>query len=182
MATVVITQQQAIPEAIAEAMAHISLGPLVRDKRVVKPNETWASPEDTTGVTQPDALRAVLQQVKQFGPRELIVSGGAGAAETEDVFRLAGLMAVVEQEGATFFDHNRPPFTAEERLRSHKILRDTAGTVKPSSITDHSRPFTTPVEWVLPRGKEAFIHEFSVRRVELLLHQRERLMSGNEKK
>src|SRR5205823_910633 len=34
--------------------------------------------------------------------------------ETEDVFRTAGLMDVVEQEGATFFDHNRPPFTKVE--------------------------------------------------------------------
>jgi uncharacterized protein (DUF362 family) len=113
MTAVVITQQRAIAQAIAEALAHIPLELLVRDKLVaVKPNETWASPEDTTGVTQPDTLRAVLQQVKRFGPRELIVSGGAGAAETEDVFRVAGLMDVVEQEGATFFDHNRPPFTA----------------------------------------------------------------------
>jgi uncharacterized protein (DUF362 family) len=40
----------------------------------------------------------------------LIVTGGAGAAETGDVFRTVGLMEVVEQERATFFDHNRPPF------------------------------------------------------------------------
>jgi uncharacterized protein (DUF362 family) len=42
---------------------------------------------------------------------ELVVTGGAGAAETDEVFRLAGLMEVVEENGATFFDHNRPPFT-----------------------------------------------------------------------
>jgi uncharacterized protein (DUF362 family) len=40
----------------------------------------------------------------------LVVSGGAGAEETENVFRFTGMMEVVEQEGATFFDHNRPPF------------------------------------------------------------------------
>ena len=45
-------------------------------------------------------LRAVLKHVKQFGPRELVVTGGAGAAETDDVFRIAGLI-VVEAEGAT---------------------------------------------------------------------------------
>jgi uncharacterized protein (DUF362 family) len=84
---------------------------LVRGKIVaVKPNETWASAEDTTGVTQPDTLRAVLRAMKRFGPRELVVTGGAGAAETDEVFRIAGLMDVVEAEGATFFDHNRPPF------------------------------------------------------------------------
>jgi uncharacterized protein (DUF362 family) len=77
----------------------------------IKPNDTYATAEDTTGVTQPDTLRAVLRNVKQFGPRELIVTGGAGAAETDEVFRIDGLMDVVEEEGATFFDHNRPPFT-----------------------------------------------------------------------
>jgi len=113
MVAVVITQNEAIERAIAEALEHIQLEALVRDKIVaVKPNDTWASPEDVTGVTQPDTLRAVLRHVKRFGPRELVVTSGAGAAETEEVFRIAGLMEVVAQEGATFFDHNRPPFTS----------------------------------------------------------------------
>jgi uncharacterized protein (DUF362 family) len=112
MATVVITQDTAIEKAIAEALRHLGLEALVRHKRVaVKPNDTWASVEDKTGVTQPNTLRAVLRQLKQYGPRELVVTGGAGAAETEDVFRIAGLMDVVEEEGVIFFDHNRSPFT-----------------------------------------------------------------------
>lgn len=112
MATVVaIAQDMAIERSIAEALGHLSLEGLVRGKLVaVKPNETWASPEDTTGVTQADTLQAVLRTLKRFEPRELVVSGGAGAAETDEVFRYAGLMDVVEQEGAAFFDHNRPPF------------------------------------------------------------------------
>jgi len=114
MATVVaIAQDMAIERSIAEALGHLSLEGLVRGKLVaVKPNETWASPEDTTGVTQADTLQAVLRTLKRFEPRELVVSGGAGAAETDEVFRYAGLMDVVEQEGAAFFDHNRPPFVS----------------------------------------------------------------------
>ncbi len=112
MADVAITQNKAIEKAVAEALGHLPVEKLVRDKRVaVKPNETWASATDKTAVTQPDTLRAVLRYVKQFQPRELVVTGGAGAAETDEVFRIAGLMEVVEQEGAVFFDHNRPPFT-----------------------------------------------------------------------
>src|SRR5215216_1754949 len=112
MATVAVTQDDDIGRAIDRALSHIDLEPLVRGKLVaVKPNETWASAKDTTGVTQPDTLRAVLQAVKRFAPRELVVSGGAGAAETDEVFRVAGLRDIVEEEGATFFDHNRPPFT-----------------------------------------------------------------------
>ncbi len=111
MPTVAVTQHQDIAAAITEALDHLALDALVRGKRVaVKPNETYATPDDTTAVTQPDTLRAALRHVKRFGPRELIVTGGAGAAETDEVFRVAGLMDVVEQEGATFFDHNRPPF------------------------------------------------------------------------
>ena len=112
MVAVVITQNDAIEQAITEALDQLPLESLVRGKVVaVKPNETYATADDTTGVTQPDTLRAVLQQVKRYSPGELIVTGGAGAAETDEVFRLAGLMEVVEQAGATFFDHNRPPFT-----------------------------------------------------------------------
>jgi uncharacterized protein (DUF362 family) len=113
MVTVAITQNMAIEQAITEALHHLELEPLIRGKRVaVKPNDTWASAEDTTAVTQPDTLRAVLRHVQRLAPRELVVTGGAGAAETEEVFRLAGLMDLVAQEGATLFDHNRPPFTA----------------------------------------------------------------------
>ena len=113
MVAVAITQNFVIEQAMTVALHRLELEPLIRGKRVaVKPNDTWASAEDTTAVTQPDTLRAVLRFLQGFGPRELVVTGGAGAAETEEVFRFAGLMDVVAQEGATFFDHNRPPFTA----------------------------------------------------------------------
>src|SRR5437588_8226477 len=112
MTPVVLTEHEQIEQAIVEALGHLQLEPLVRDKVVaVKPNDTWASKEDTTAVTQPDSLRAVLQYVKRFSPKELVVTGGSGAGETDEIFQLAGLMAVVEEEGTVFFDHNRPPFT-----------------------------------------------------------------------
>lgn len=38
--------------------------------------------------------------------------GGSVAAETEEVFWIAGLMEVPTEEGATFFDHNHPPFVS----------------------------------------------------------------------
>jgi uncharacterized protein (DUF362 family) len=112
MATVVITRDDSIERAVADAFVHLPLEQLVRGRLVaVKPNETYATADDTTGVTQPDTLRAVLREAKRFGPRELVVTGGAGAAETDEVFRVAGLMDVVNQEGVEYFDHNRPPFT-----------------------------------------------------------------------
>jgi uncharacterized protein (DUF362 family) len=112
MPTVAVTHHADIEQAVHEALDRLDLDTIVRGKRVaVKPNDTWASKEDTTGVTQPDTLRAVIQHIKRFAPKEIVVTGGAGAAETDEVFKIAGLMTVVEEEGATFFDHNRPPFT-----------------------------------------------------------------------
>lgn len=112
MAAVILTQDlDAIGRAIVQALDHIPLERLVRGKVVaVKPNETWASADDTTGVTQPDTLHAVLQAVRKLEPRQLVVTGGAGAADTADVFRYAGLLEVVEASGAEFVDHNQAPF------------------------------------------------------------------------
>src|SRR5258708_291581 len=105
MIQVVLTQHDQIEQAIAEALGYLSLEPLIRGKIVaVKQKDGWAWAQDTTAVTQPDTLRAVLRPVKQFSPRELIVSGGSGAGQTDEIFEVAGLMAVVQEEGATFFD------------------------------------------------------------------------------
>jgi uncharacterized protein (DUF362 family) len=113
MPVVSITQREDISRALAEALGHLDLKSVVNGKRVaIKPNETWASADDITGVTQADTLRAVIRELKKFSPRELIVTGGAGAAETEEVMRLAGMMDVISEEGVPFFDHNRPPFTS----------------------------------------------------------------------
>ena len=55
---VVITHDERIEDAIPAALEHLPLSSLGRGKRVaVKPNETWASEDDTTGITQPDTLR-----------------------------------------------------------------------------------------------------------------------------
>lgn len=113
--SVLITQDFNIERAIEEALGYIEIESLVRHKLVaVKPNDTWASATDTSAVTQPETLRAVLRHIKRFDPRQVVVTGGAGAAETEDVFRYAGLMEVIREEGVEFFDHNRPPFKEVE--------------------------------------------------------------------
>lgn len=102
-----------IDAAVESALSHLDLSERVRGKLVaIKPNETWATKDDRTGVTHPDTLRAVIRILKRFDPRHIVVSGGAGAAETADVMRVSGMLSVVEEEGVEFFDHNRPPYTA----------------------------------------------------------------------
>jgi uncharacterized protein (DUF362 family) len=55
-------------------------------------------------------VEAVIQYVKKFNPSRIVVSGGAGAAETDEVFALLGIDKVIQSEKVEFFDHNRPPF------------------------------------------------------------------------
>ena len=101
MPKVAITQNNNIELAISEALQHVEqLEEIIRDKVVaVKPNETWASKDDLTAVTQGDTLRAVLAFLKKIAPKKLIVTGGAGAAETDEIFRLSGIMKAIEEEG-----------------------------------------------------------------------------------
>src|SRR5947209_2324785 len=142
MTPVILTQHDQIEQAIVEALGHLELEPLSRDKIVaVKPNDTWASAEDTTAVTQPDTLRAVLRYVKQFSPKELIVTGGSGAGQTDEIFTVAGLMTVIQEEGATFFDHNRGPF--QEVPLTYTPDKDVAGPQRSVMVNPHILSYET---------------------------------------
>ncbi|CAG1066540.1 hypothetical protein BAC1_02158 [uncultured bacterium] len=102
-----------IDSAIAGALDKLEgLSELFIGRHVaVKPNETWASAEDTSACTQADTVRSLIRFIKGYYPKKITVSGGAGAGETEEVFRLLGIDKVIKEEGVEFFDHNRPPFT-----------------------------------------------------------------------
>lgn len=118
--------EKSIPEALnsLEGLKWIAHGKTV----AVKVNDTWASERDKTAVTQPDTLRTVLRYIKKFNPREIVVTGGSGAGETDEIFKIAGLMDVVREEGVEFFDHNRPPFEKINLEYSPEL--DVSGPVK----------------------------------------------------
>jgi uncharacterized protein (DUF362 family) len=144
MPKVAITRNHDVSLAMNEALACLELDDLIRGKVVaVKPNETWADKDDLTACTQGDTLRAVLRYLKKLGPRKLIVTGGAGAAETDEIFRLTGMMAAIEDEGAEFFDHNRAPF--EEVPLEYAPEKDVSGPQKSVMINPRVREFETLV-------------------------------------
>lgn len=113
---VAISHQARISEAIEESCDLLGdHSSLFNGKHVaIKPNDTWATPSDLTACTQADTVRAVIRYVKRFNPSIITVSGGAGAAETADVFRYLGIDKVIEEEKVRFFDHNKGPFQAVE--------------------------------------------------------------------
>ena len=113
MVPVAIAQAALIEESIQQALRHLDTEHLIRGKLVaIKPNETWADADDKTAVTQADTLRTVISHVRRFSPADIVVTGGSGAADTAEVMKVSGMMDVIEEEGATFFDHNKPPFVS----------------------------------------------------------------------
>ena len=96
----------------SEALGEISLEDF-RDKLVaIKPNDTTATLDDKTACTQADTLRATIRFIKNLHPRPIVVTGGAGTMETEDVFKVMGYPEVIASEGVEWFDHNKAPFVA----------------------------------------------------------------------
>ena len=142
MTPIAITQDDAIEQAITQALGYLQLESIIRGKIVaVKPNDTWASEQDKTAVTQPDTLRAVLRLVKQHNPKELIVTGGSGSGQTDEIFQVAGLMNVVKEEEASFFDHNRGPF--QEVQLTYAPEKDVTGPQKAVMINPRILTYET---------------------------------------
>jgi uncharacterized protein (DUF362 family) len=114
MSGVAIVRNKNIQDGIWEALNLLEdLSPILKGKHVaIKPNDTWASADDTTAVTQADSVEAVVRYVKRFGPSKITVTGGSGAAETHEVFSLLGIDRVIQRERVEYFDHNRPPFVS----------------------------------------------------------------------
>lgn len=145
MTKVAITQNENIGKAMHEALGYLELGSIITDKIVaVKPNDTWASEQDKTAVTQPDTLQAVLQYIKQFHPKQVLVTGGSGAGETDRIFEIAGLMDVIKKEGVEFFDHNRPPFKEVEL--SYEPEKDFTGPQKSVMVNPRVLTYETLID------------------------------------
>jgi uncharacterized protein (DUF362 family) len=99
-----------VATAIKETLGQLNLDDF-RDKIVaIKPNDTTATAKDRSACTQADTLQATIRFIKTLQPRRIVVTGGAGAMETEDVFKVMGFMDILRQEDVEFFDHNKPPF------------------------------------------------------------------------
>jgi len=101
-----------IEKAIATALTEVALEDFTDKVVAIKPNDTTADAKDRTACTQADSLRASIRFLKNLHPRQIVVSGGAGAKETEEVFRVMGYLDVIRDEGVEWFDHNQAPFVA----------------------------------------------------------------------
>jgi uncharacterized protein (DUF362 family) len=99
-----------IEKAVSRALGEIPLDDFKDRVVAIKPNDTTATAKDKTACTQADTLRATIRFIKNLHPKQIVVTGGAGAMETEEVFHTMGYLPVLEDEGVEWFDHNQAPF------------------------------------------------------------------------
>lgn len=74
-------------------------------------------------VVHPDLLRKLIQYIKAFNPKRIVVAAGSGGAQTAKVFNEIGFSSVIHEEGVEFVDLNYGPYT-EIQLES-KIVPST---------------------------------------------------------
>jgi uncharacterized protein (DUF362 family) len=103
-----------IGKALTRALGEVALDDFKDRVVAIKPNDTTATGDNKDACTQADSLRATIRLVKDLHPRQIIVTGGAGKDQTEDVFRIMGYLEVINDEGVEWFDHNRAPFVPVE--------------------------------------------------------------------
>jgi uncharacterized protein (DUF362 family) len=101
-----------ISKAITRALNEIALEDFKDRVVAIKPNDTTATDNNQAACTQADTLRATIQFIKMLHPKQIIVTGGSGKDQTEDVFRIMGYLEVIDDEGVEWFDHNKAPFVA----------------------------------------------------------------------
>ena len=68
----------------------------------------------------PDTLQAVLRFIKHYHPKELLVTGGSGAGQTDEIFTVAGLMDVVLRKLNEMKEVIEESLTARSPLQRYK--------------------------------------------------------------
>ncbi|HMB03451.1 MAG TPA: DUF362 domain-containing protein [Isosphaeraceae bacterium] len=99
-----------IGKAVTRALSEVALEDFKDRVVAIKPNDTTATARDKTACTQADTLRATIRFLKDLHPKQIIVTGGSGKDQTEDVFQIMGYLEVIDDEGVEWFDHNKAPF------------------------------------------------------------------------
>ncbi|MGB8450745.1 MAG: DUF362 domain-containing protein [Anaerocolumna sp.] len=90
---------------------------------VITPNWVNAKPPGTGTVVGPQTLKTLIEYVKRFKPKEIIVAAGSGGGETGNIFKSNGYDKILEDEKVRFVDLNYGPYT--ELVLEHPIIQKT---------------------------------------------------------
>jgi len=120
-----ITRNRIEQQSIIEGLELLPVNKIINegDKVVITPNWVKAKPAYTGTVVGPETLRELIQYVKRFNPREVVVATGSGGDDTIKVFETIGYDKIIADEGVKFIDLNYGPYT--ELDLDHNIINKT---------------------------------------------------------
>jgi len=120
-----ITRNRIEQQSIIEALELLPVNKIINegDKVVITPNWVKSKPAYTGTVVGPETLRELIQYVKRFNPREIIIATGSGGDDTLKVFETIGYDKIIRDECVKFIDLNYGPYTELEL--DHNIISKT---------------------------------------------------------
>lgn len=120
-----INRSGAEQQSIIQALDSLPVDKIIREgsKVVITPNWVKAKPPYTGTVVGPETLRELIQYVKRYKPREIVIATGSGGDDTKKVFATFGYDQIIQNEGVKFIDLNYGPYIDLEL--DHNIISTT---------------------------------------------------------
>ena len=111
--------------SIEDALSMLPMNSVIHkgDLVVITPNWITAKPPSSACVVGPYTLQSLIQYIRRFEPREIVVATGSGGGETFDIFHKVGYDKILDEEKIRFVDLNYGPYT--ELKLDHEIIPKT---------------------------------------------------------
>lgn len=109
-----ITNNENEPGAVSRGLDLINAGECIKRDSIVVISPNWVNykkPHPSSGVTVgTDTFRFMLQWIKQFNPKRIIVGTGSGNGDSKGVMKALGYERIIQEEGVEFVDFNTGPY------------------------------------------------------------------------
>lgn len=111
-AAVAIVKHDDEKQALRQALELLPLEGFIEPEHTVAitPNWVQAKGPETGIVSGPETFQALVQWVKGFGPKRIVVACGSAGAGTSDALEAAGFKPVIQKENLEFVDLNYGPY------------------------------------------------------------------------
>lgn len=121
-AHVSIARMESEQDALIEALNLLPVNEIIKEEHtvVITPNWVNAKPPQTGAVVGPHTLKTLIEYVKRYRPKEIIIAAGSGGEETGKIFKRTGYDKIITEENVQFIDLNHGPFT--EIILEHGVV------------------------------------------------------------
>ncbi len=112
-AYVSIARKESEQDALIEALDLLPVNEIIKEEHtvVITPNWVNAKPPQSGAVVGPYTLKTLIEYVKRYRPKEIIIAAGSGGEETGNIFKQTGYDKIITEENVQFIDLNHGPFT-----------------------------------------------------------------------